>query len=387
MDFNEDKSEQDTFEQNSSEPDKLAKLTAFKAKVAEKLEAWFLYSRDDSEAVKAKAKRNVHIALGACGCLLLGLLFLIGSCSLSETEPTQAGETVYFRVLPGMTSSEITDQLLEEGVIDSSFKFWLTVKLNGADSKFQTGIFELHKNMSPGDALEALVNGHAVAVRVTIPEGLNVTEVAKLFAEKGLADEKEFLAEAKDFAPYDYIQKAPEADYAIEGFLFPDTYEFANDATPRDIMEKMAAECDARLTPEIRRQAAEKGLSVQELITLASLVEKEARYPEDRPMVAQVFLKRLKINMPLQTDTTLQYLLDEIKEDLTIADTKIDSPYNTYQHYGLPPGPIASPGMASIEAVVQPADTDYLYFVADRQGHNHYSSTYDEHMANVEQVR
>ena len=141
------------------------------------------------------------------------------------------------------------------------------------------------------------------------------------------------------------------------------------------------------LADEMREKAEKMNLSVFELVTLASLVEKEARYEEDRPIIAQVFFKRLEINMPLQSDTTIQYLLDAPKEDVTYADTEIDSPYNTYQHYGLPPGPVANPGLASIEAVLEPADTDYLYFVADRAGHNHYSKSYDEHMEIVNRVR
>ena len=149
----------------------------------------------------------------------------------------------------------------------------------------------------------------------------------------------------------------------------------------------MAEDFDHRLTPEMRERAKERNLSVFALVTLASLVEKEAMYEEDRPIIAQVFLKRLEIGMPLQSDTTLQYLMDAPKEDVTIQDTKIESPYNTYQNMGLPPGPIANPGTASIQAVLYPADTDYLYFVADRKGHNHYSTNYADHQAIVEQVR
>lgn len=337
----------------------------------------------------ARGKRRMAIAAGTGLAALCGMLFMVfnmlGLGSEAKNEPL--GEPVYLRITPGMSSGEIGEMLEEEGVIDSQWKFWLAVKLNGADSKFQTGIFLLNKNMAPGQALEELINGETIAVRVTVPEGLNVREVARVFAENGLVDEQEFLAAAKEFVPYDYIQVVPEADYPIEGFLFPDTYDFATDAAPQDIMARMADEFDNKLTDELRQQAAEKNLSIYELVTLASLVEKEARYAEDRPIIAQVFFKRLEISMPLQTDTTLQYLREEVKEDLTYADTEIESPYNTYLHYGLPPGPIASPGMASIEAVLHPADTDYLYFVADRQGHNHYSYTYDEHLALVNEVR
>lgn len=361
-----------------------------KDKIKVKIESWKLkFSSKDECAEKIPKKKIVLAAVGCLGAALIAAAAMLSnSCSYSELPPQPAeDELVYIRIAPGMSSNEIGTLLEQEGVIDSQLQFWLAVKLNAADSSFKVGIFELSKDMRPGDALNVLVNGQSVAARVTIPEGLNVREVAKLFADKGLADEQEFLAEAKNFAPYDYIEAVPKADYRIEGFLFPDTYDFANDATPKDIMQKMADEFDNKLTAEMRQQAAERNMSIYELVTMASLVEKEARYPEDRPIIAQVFFKRLDINMPLQTDTTLQYLLDEAKEDLTIADTKMDSPYNTYQHYGLPPGPIASPGIASIEAVLNPASTDYLYFVADRQGNNHYSYTYDEHMVLVDEVR
>ena len=152
-------------------------------------------------------------------------------------------------------------------------------------------------------------------------------------------------------------------------------------------MEVMAGEFDTRVTEEMRRQARERNLSVYELATLASLVEREVRNAEDLPIVAQVFFKRLEMGMPLQSCASIQYLLDEPKEDLTIEDTQIESPYNTYQHAGLPPGPIANAGMAALEAVLHPAKTDYLYFVADRDGHTHYACTYDEHLNLVNQYR
>lgn len=372
---------------------KISGMSEWRGRLAERisagLETMFLYRNSDSEDVKKRARRNVYIASGAGVFLVAAVswLLLSVSCAFSDMTEVSGEDTVYVRIAPGMSSSQVGQLLEEQGVIDSRLKFWLAVKLNNAGSKLQVGVFELQRNMQAGDALNVLINGRAAAVRVTVPEGLNVRQVAKLFAEQGLVDEQEFLEEAREFAPYDYIEEAPDADYRIEGFLFPETYDFASDATPRDVMQKMADEFDSRLTPDMRRRAEEEELSIYELVNLASLVEKEAKYSEDRPVIAQVFFKRLAIDMPLQSDTTLQYLRDEVKEDLSIADTEVESPYNTYLHYGLPPGPIASPGMASIEAVLNPADTDYLYFVADRDGHNHYGYTYDEHLELVEQVR
>lgn len=316
-----------------------------------------------------------------------GLFLAFGTSHTIERSDRDAKENIYMVVKPGTTASEISDRLSTLGVIDSRLRFWWLMKLQGDAGKFKTGTYAFSPHMDEQAVLDKLVAGDTTVVKFTIPEGFGIKEIAKRLADEGLVDEQEFLAEAKDFAPYSYMKKRPNERYAAEGYLFPDTYVLHSEVTPEAIMKMMAEDFDTRLTPELREQAAAKNLSIHDLITLASLVEKEARYDEDRPIIAQVFFKRLQMGMPLQSDTTLQYLMAGPKEDVSIEDTKIDSPYNTYQHAGLPPGPIASPGMKSILAVLNPANTDYLYFVADRQGHNHYSKTYDEHLAIVEQVR
>lgn len=316
-----------------------------------------------------------------------GLFLAFGTSHVIERSDRDANENIYMVVKPGTTASEISDRLMQLGVIDSRLRFWWLMKLQGDASKFKTGTYAFTPHMDEQAVLDKLVAGDTTVVKFTIPEGFGIKEIAKRLADEGLVDEQEFLAKAKDFAPYDYMKKRPNVRYAAEGYLFPDTYVIHSDVSAEGIMKMMAEDFDTRLTPALRQQAAAKGLSIHDLVTLASLVEKEARYDEDRPIIAQVFFKRLQMGMPLQSDTTLQYLMAGPKEDVSIEDTKIDSPYNTYQHEGLPPGPIASPGMKSILAVLNPANTDYLYFVADRQGHNHYSQTYDEHLAIVEQVR
>lgn len=332
-------------------------------------------------------KKWTAIAVVAAVLLGAGLFLAFGTSHTIERSDRDAGENIYMVVKPGTTASEISDRLMQLGVIDSRLRFWWLMKLQGDASKFKTGTYAFTPHMDEQAVLDKLVAGDTTVVKFTIPEGFGIKEIAKRLADEGLVDEQEFLAEAKDFAPYDYMKKRPNVRYAAEGYLFPDTYVIHSDVSAEGIMKMMAEDFDTRLTPALRQQAAAKGLSIHDLITLASLVEKEARYDEDRPIIAQVFFKRLQMGMPLQSDTTLQYLMAGPKEDVSIEDTKIDSPYNTYQHEGLPPGPIASPGMKSILAVLNPANTDYLYFVADRQGHNHYSQTYDEHLVIVEQVR
>ena len=295
--------------------------------------------------------------------------------------------SVYVNVQPGMTATDIGKMLEERGVIGSRQKFWLIAKLGGSEGQFKAGTYHMYVNMPIREALDVLVGGEASMMRFTIPEGFSVREIAARLESEGIVSGKEFLEKAKTFGPYRYMQAHRQAIYRAEGFLFPDTYEVEPGTAPEAIMQMMAHNFDERLTDEMREQARKQDLTIYELITLASLVEKEARFEEDRPKIAQVFLKRLELNMPLQSDTTIQYLLDAPKEDVTYKDTEIESPYNTYQHYGLPPGPIANPGIASIKAVLEPADTDYLYFVADRGGHNHYSKSYSEHLEIVNRVR
>lgn len=301
--------------------------------------------------------------------------------SLSENQK------IYVRVTSGMSARALGEKLSSLGVIHNGLHFWLRAKFEGYASQFKAGMYAFEPEMDEAIVLEKLVSGETTSVKFTIPEGFGIKEIAERLAEEGLVNKTDFLERAKNFAPYDYMKKEPNVRYAAEGYLFPDTYELHDEVNASAIMKMMAEDFDARLTQDMRDRASEKNLSIHDLITLASLVEKEARFDADRPIIAQVFLKRLKIGMPLQSDTTLQYLMDAPKEDVSIHDTKIESPYNTYQNKGLPPGPIASPGMKSIEAVLHPSDTDYLYFVADHSGHNHYSRTYAEHLSVVDRVR
>lgn len=319
--------------------------------------------------------------------LVLMIVFVIIPLSESPAYTGEKGIPVYFTVRPGMSVSEIGKELHARGVIDSETKFWWTAKLNGFENKVKSGTFALQTGMTPRDALEMLVYGNTVTIRFTIPEGFSVRDIAERLESEGLVKANDFIALAKTYRPYPYVEEHENVRYAAEGFLFPDTYEINGEFDAARIMEMMAENFDRRLTKEMRDRAKEMNLSIYELVTLASLVEKEAYHDEDRPIIAQIFLKRLRLGMPLQADPTVQYLLNEPKEDLLFSDTEIASPYNTYQNVGLPPGPIASPGTASLMAVLHPAATNYLYFVADRNGNNYYATNYADHLALVDQVR
>ena len=322
--------------------------------------------------------------LAACFiCIVLYALFLTGSAK-------GEGDNISVEVTSGMTTAELADTLAQKGVINSSAGFRILAKLGGYETDFKEGVYYFKSDMRVGVVLQNLVSGPQNAVvRVTIPEGFTVEDIAELMEREGLVNKEDFCTAAKDFAPYDYMQPAldnPDIKYAAEGFLFPDTYDFDRGYTARQIMQIMADNFDHRLSSEMRERAKAENLSIFELIIMASLVEKEAKFAQDRPIIANVFFKRLEEGMMLQSDATIQYALDEHKEEFSIEDTKHDSPYNTYQHAGLTPGPIGNPGLDAINAVLHPADTPYLYFVADSEGHNHYSVTYDEHLQTIEEV-
>ena len=176
------------------------------------------------------------------------------------------------------------------------------------------------------------------------------------------------------------------ATYPVEGFLFPSTYEIPVGATPREVIQMMADEMNRYLTPAVKKQIQAQHMSIHDFVTLASIVERESLFDADRPTIAGVFKKRLAHGIPLQSDATISYVLGYAKEDVTIGDTQLQSPYNTYVSKGLPPGPIANPGKKALDAVLHSEDTDYLYFVADKDGHNHFSKTYAEHLAEVEKI-
>lgn len=333
-------------------------------------------------------QKKIVFGIPMLGVLMFLLVaFVIVPLSEGPSYAGTQGTLVYYTVRSGMSVNEIGKELHERGVIDSETKFWWIAKLNGFENKVKSGTFALQTGMAPRDVLETLVYGNTVVVRFVIPEGFSVRDIATRLEDEGLVNAQEFMALAKTYRPYPYVEDHEGVRYAAEGFLFPDTYEINGEFDETRIMEMMAENFDRRLTTEMRDDARAMNLSIYELVTLASLVEKEAYHEEDRPIIAQIFLKRLRVGMPLQADPTVQYLLDAPKEDLLYRDTEIESPYNTYQNAGLPPGPIASPGTASLNAVLHPADTNYLYFVADRNGNNYYAANYADHLALVEQVR
>ena len=339
--------------------------------------------------------------------------FLSAYLSMHQEELNQSVSDdptpVTFVVEPGETATGVAAKLEEEGLVVSGDVFGRFMAYHGLDVSLEAGTYRLRPNMTMHEIADALQHGGADAVTVTIPEGWRMEQVAWLVEEQGMMRGDDFLAYART-AIYDYPWLAGRPQGAsLEGFLFPDTYELPTEATPANLVDLMLAVFDARVAPEIEGRLPGKTifdlnlsdyrpLTMYDVLTLASIVEREAVLDEERPIIASVYFNRLdpayveETALRLTSDPTIQYAkgLDPDTGNwwnpmLPGEGQTIDSPYNTFRVQGLPPGPICSPGLASILAVLNPADTDYLYFHAIGDGSHVFASTLEEHMSNQEQ--
>lgn len=335
----------------------------------------------------AKDKKKIWIYGGIVMAVLIVLVSACFGYVLTQPVASTPGKPVTITVKPGMTSDKIAELLYQQGIIRSIKMFQTVARMHGMENSLQAGNYSFTRDLPVTKIVDILSHGQTSALQLTIPEGYTIDQIAKLLSEKGLGSAAKFKEAARKYAPYDYMAVRPNEVYAAEGYAFPDTYQVGADFSEEKLLSTMVTQFNEKLTPEIRQQAEAKGMSVRQLIILASLVEKEAKFEKDRPIIAGVFLNRLKENMPLQSCATIQYILGYPKAELSVKDTEMESPYNTYLHAGLPPGPIANPGMAAILAVINSTPTDYLYFVADKNGEHHFSRTYEEHLAFIDKVR
>lgn len=283
----------------------------------------------------------------------------------------------------GASSSEIAEQLYKEGLIKNTDTFKLYLKLSNLGSRIQAGRYELTAGMSAAEIVDKMVRGDVKkdTVRVTIPEGLSIKDIADKFDKAGLVNKDKFLEVAKNSSfDYDFLKNLPKRPERLEGYLFPDTYEFNKDVTAEKVIDTMLSTFNRVFDQDMRNKAKGMNMSIDQVVTMASIVEKEARVAEERPIISAVYYNRIKKKMLLQADATVQYALGQWKDKLTYDDLKIDSPYNTYKYPGLPIGPIANPGKASIEAALNPQNVDYLYYVAkgDGTGTHAFTVTYDD---------
>lgn len=305
-----------------------------------------------------------------------------------KTPVAKEGEVVLFSVSPGDGVKKISADLADKGLIGSRLFFNIYITRSGLEKNIQAGIYELSPTMSAEKIVKILSAGEAVSNERSVKaiEGWSNRDLAVYFEKEGLFPREEFMALVKDKKRFEedfyFLQEIPVA-YDMEGYLFPDTYNIFSDATADDVVYKMLSNFDKKVTLEMRQEVERKEKTLYEVITLASIIEKEVRSQEDMEIVSGIFHNRLEIGQPLQSCATLAYVLGENKARYTIEDTQVDSPYNTYQNSGLPPGPIANPGLRAIKAAIYPAETDYNFFLsASDTGETVFSRTLEEHNLN-----
>ena len=291
-------------------------------------------------------------------------------------------------VQEGMTTADIAQLLHEKKLVKDPTAFRWEARYKGLATKLQAGPYQIEGGLSNGAIVDVMVKGRIKQLRFTVPEGFTVVKTAKKLEAEGLGNADKFIAAAKNYAPFDYMQTDnPDVLFKAEGFIYPATYELPVGLSEDKILAILVGQFDEYMREEkIPEKCAQQGLQLRQVVNLAAMVELEAVFAEEQPRIAGVFLKRLAIGMPIQSDTTIQYLLGSQKEIITFDDTKIQSPYNTYQNPGLPPGPIGSPGMSAIKAVLDPEKTEYLYFVAEKDGHHRFTKTYSEHLRAIDEI-
>jgi UPF0755 protein len=285
-------------------------------------------------------------------------------------------ESVSILIEPGDSMTRVVGRMKQANLIRGGTELLLLSKILGQDKHVQTGRYDFHQGMTLYSILRKLAHGEVTLRQVTIPEGLTIREIAGIL-HRGLdIDSAQFVSLATDrkFAGSLGIH----ADN-LEGYLFPDTYRFSWDTTPDQAIEVLVKQFQRIFDDSLRRRAQEIGMSVPKAVTLASMIEAEAREGQERNLISAVYHNRLKLGMLLQCDPTVAYALPYLNRPLLLDDLEVDSPYNTYKHPGLPPGPICNPGKASILAALYPADADYLYFVARGDGTHIFSTTLRQH--------
>lgn len=331
----------------------------------------------------------MRLVLKAAALLVLVSLGAIGAASWWAygvyLQPFKgfSGDEQFIEVPPGAGVGAISQRLAELGIVRHPLLFRAAVWEAGADRMLQAGEYRFDAASTPSDVVGRLIKGDVYLRSITFPEGLTLLEMAATFESRGFGTRDEFVAAAREGT----LARAwdPEAT-DLEGYLFPETYSLSRQSTAKDLVAQMVARFRAHLTDELRTKAQARGLSVRQLVTLASLVEKETARGDERPLVAAVYTTRLRVGMPLQCDPTVIYALTRAGRfdgNLTRADLAFDSPYNTYRYPGLPPGPIASAGRAALLAAAEPADENFIYFVSRNDGSHAFARTLDEHNRNV----
>jgi UPF0755 protein len=297
------------------------------------------------------------------------------------------GEEVFVEIPSGTGVNAIGRRLVDAGVVQSTYAFQAAMRLRANGQTLKAGEYRFSGAMTPDEVIEKLARGEVYLRPITFREGLTIAEMGRVFETQGFGRAAAFVKAAQDSSSIEKLD--PQAD-DLEGYLFPETYTLPRSASAEDLITQMTARFAEVYTPDLRKAAEARGMSTREVLTMASLIEKETAKSEERFLVSAVYHNRLKINMGMQCDPTVIYALQKAGRydgNLTRADLQFDSPYNTYRYAGLPPGPIAAPGRLALEAAVKPADVPYLYFVSKNDGSHVFAATLAEHNRNVQEYQ
>ena len=325
------------------------------------------------------------------GLAALAVVLVLAAAAVAWTmyarirEPYRGFDAIeqFVEIPPGAGAASIGARLTAGGVVRDATTFRIAAWVSGRSRDLRAGEYRFDRPLTPLDVIDRLARGDVYRRLITFREGLTIPEMAAVFEERGFGTAEAFeRAAANATLVADLDPAAPD----LEGYLFPETYALARGTSADELVSQMVGLFNRLYTPELRAEATAAGLSTREVVTLASLVEKETARAEERPLVAAVYRNRLKIGMGMQADPTVIYALQRAGRydgNLTRADLQFDSPYNTYRYAGLPPGPIAAPGLASLEAAIRPAPVRRLYFVSRNDGSHVFADTLTEHNRNV----
>ncbi|MDD4168654.1 MAG: endolytic transglycosylase MltG [Desulfotomaculaceae bacterium] len=318
------------------------------------------------------------------GFFCLAVIILLGL--LLPVAPKGQAIEVVVTVLPQSPAGQVGALLQQKKLVRSAFVFSLYARYKGMDGLIKAGEYSLSNGLSTPEVLSELVNGRLAVQSFTVPEGFTTAQIADLLVSKGLVNRERFYwAVANESYSYSFIKGISNTEKRLEGYLFPDTYQVFRGCSESSIIEMMLQRFEKEIDElDYLAQVQKAGLTLHQAVTIASLLEREAVFDAEKSFIAGVILNRMARSMPLQVDATVQYALGTHQPKVYYKDLQVESPYNTYRTCGLPPGPIAMPGRASLLAAVKPATTSYLYYVARPDGSHAFANTLDEHNSHIE---
>lgn len=350
-------------------------------------------------SVKKSKKKKIKVkALVGCIIIVFVLLWLVSVFFEVHNTVDREGKEVTIEIKQGEKATQIGQKLKEAGLIKHELAFYLKIKAMDVFGKLRYGVYTLQEGNSLGTLITKLTKGGAQkeGVSFTVPEGFTIEKIAVKLEKEGICKKEDFLQAVEEDYDYWFLESVPkEGDYVyrLQGFLFPDTYEIGEDMTAKDIVRTMLDQFGAQYTKEMDQQAKKSGKTTFEIVTEASIIERETEVDEERPVIAGVIENRLKANMPLQMCPTVLYPLTNGLYDVTTVtyeDTKLDSPYNTYQNKGLPPGPISCPGLPCLKAALNPESHSYYFYHTNEEkkdGSHIFTETYEEHVQTQDETR